>query len=241
MHNSNFQPKCEHNSCDQPVYGAHTLCYFHRKMEKGLFKKEDRSVYLRSKVEETYAKCTDKMHVSIEERLCKIYSPAAKLVHKYVSFNLYKQFKLSPKEMFSDINILIMLDSNFPPESLEKYAQKLVGNLKDYYKSSTKYKKYETPLECAMSLECAYTPESILIKEEEDQLQAKSEYIAYKIMTNMERKVCKFLRKGDSEQTISYRLCVSKQRVNTLKQRAICKIKTIHDRIGKEKVCGTFY
>lgn len=78
------------------------------------------------------------------------------------------------------------------------------------------------------SVEEPQTPESILIKEQEDQARAKAVYHGKRAMTNIERKIFTKLEQGLTELTIANQLHLTRQRVNKLKLKAVDKVQKLY-------------
>jgi hypothetical protein len=220
--------KCEWNSCQQPIYGGHKFCYYHRKIFNGLLSIEDRSIYLRSAVEKEYAEKTDVKDCDIEKQYSILKTPAAVEIIKLSLHIICKKTKLPRRYFFSDVHLLVLFYLRLP-ESIQDYrkfiqyhAIRFVGILYNQYLKEKKYSKNEIQLN--RNVVNLLNPELEIIKEQQEHLNRRAIYVAKKQMTKIERKVFNLLERGEGETFISNKLRLSKPRITKLKQRAFKRV-----------------
>ena len=140
----------------------------------------------------------------------------------------YEDFKSTVEfELWRLLDVLDETKSEGEKASFLEHS--IVNNCTSLFKEKETdiYNKYQ---ECSINgvmVECPETPESILIHEQEENLQARATHSAFRNMTSMEKKIFSKIQRGCSERTLANQLHVSIQRINKLKQKAVNKITSV--------------
>lgn len=223
---------CTHNSCQQQAYGGHTLCYYHRKVAKGLLKVEDRPSYLHSDAEVKFATMTDRKDTDVCTLHKTMETPTSIEIIKLTLYILANQTKQQVSYFKGDVYIALMILYLFDMpvcktqrDFIQYNAIRISKDLLKRYNKETMHQGKEVSFNAARLQ--SPSPEEEVIKEQEDHLKYRAFYFAKKMMTRIERKVFSLLEKGEDETFVSNKLHLSRQRVNRLKQKAYLKVRKL--------------